>query len=231
VIQECVSEACQQKNIADKVYDRAINESEQIDLESLWDAVDLYKSAILKSRGKDIEIEAECLSKIGTIFESVFKMKQQAKACFYKCLELAESMKPKTFTHCSWYIKCVNATKRFQKEVVDEEEKDKESKRQKVIDKIKKDIDDLNKKFEKPKMEFLKFVYEKYPPKKKENTLDPTLMSSDNHDSQKKAFKIALTHYHTDKNSEKEYGLEWFFICEEISKLLGRIYETFKSKD
>ena len=50
-------------------------------------------------------------------------MKDKAKACYYECFRLAESMKPKLFTHESWFIRASNAIKAYQKEVTDEEEK------------------------------------------------------------------------------------------------------------
>jgi len=216
-IHECIVEAHQQKHIGDKLYHYLITQSESVNIELLWEIIDHYKSAILKCREKNIEIEAECLSKIGTIYEKILGMKEQARVCHYNCLELVESMKPKTFTTYVWYIKCIEAVKRYQQEVIEKEECDRQEKRKTVMGKIEADIKIIKENFTKSKTEFIKFVYEKYPPKKKEQKLDSNLLNTD----LKKAFKTALTHYHTDKNSEDTYGLEWYFICEEISKLLS----------
>jgi hypothetical protein len=68
LFQECIAEGQKQKHIADQFYDKAINENEEIDIELLWDTIDLYKSAILLTKEKVIEIEAECLSKIGIVY-------------------------------------------------------------------------------------------------------------------------------------------------------------------
>jgi len=72
---------------------------------------------------KDIELEAEIMSKLGLIYTVILKMKDKAKTCYYECFRLAESMKPKLFTHESWFIRASNAIKSYQKEVTDEEEK------------------------------------------------------------------------------------------------------------
>jgi len=63
------------------------------------------------------------MSKLGLIYTVILKMKDKAKTCYYECFRLAESMKPKLFTHKSWFIRASNAIKSYQKEVTDEEEK------------------------------------------------------------------------------------------------------------
>lgn len=225
-VQECVAEAHQAKYMADEVYDEAINSSETIEIELVWDAIDNYKAAVIKARDRDIEIEAECVSKMATIFEKILFVKETARAYHYNCLELAESMKPKTFYSCTWYLKSKAAVERYQKEVVDEEDKEKEAKRSTVIDKIKPIITEINTQFKKlPKGDFLKYLYEKHSHPKKNHKLDEEKLST----NLKNCYRNAAVHYHPDKNDEKENGLEWHFICEEISKLINNNYENLKS--
>lgn len=227
-VQECVAEAHQMKHIADDLYDKAINSTETLDMEAIWIVVDNYKSAVIKSHDLDLEVEAECTSKMATVFEKILGMKQLARNYHYNCLALAESMKPKTFNNCAWFLKSQSAVKRYQKETVDEEEKKIEKKRKGVSDKIKPSIDEINEKFKKlSRDEFLEFIYEKYPPKNAEHKLDKSLMTI----NLKKCYRNAASHYHTDKNSEEKYGLEWYFVCEETCKLINKHYESMKGED
>ena len=227
-VQEYIAEAHQQKYIADQMYDEAINSDECVDIELIWNAVDDYKAAIIKSHDRDLEVEAECISKMATIFEKILFLKDLARRYHYKCLELAESMKPKTFYHRTWFIKSKRAVERYQRETVEEEDRVKNEKREKVADKIKPMIQEINEKFRSlTHRKFLEFIYEKFPPKKIEQKLDQTLLEN----SLKKCYRNAASHYHTDKNSEELYGLEWYFICEETCKLINNRYETFKGLD
>lgn len=223
--QECIAEARQQKNIADGYYDKAVNVSEQLDVDQIWNVIDLYRDAIIKAKEKDVEIEAECLSKIATIYDRVLLCKDQAKAYYYKCFELAESMKPKVSHHfCAWFIKCKAAIERFQKETVQAENEKKELEKKSVLHKIESDLTKINNQFlKKDRAEFIKFVYENYKPKNEQHTLDLKLIKEN---ELKKALKFALIHYHPDKNTA--HGLEWYFICDEISKNLSNFYELLK---
>ena len=104
----------------------------------------------------------------------------------------------------------------------------KEQEREKVKGDIEKDIENINaeaKKRDKPA--FVKFIYEKYPPKKKEIKC-PTITAETSCDSMKKIFKNALIHYHPDKNLSDDHGYVWYFIVVEIAKHLGALYETYK---
>ncbi|XP_065644059.1 uncharacterized protein LOC136075304 [Hydra vulgaris] len=215
------------KHKADLTYDKCINEGESVYIELAWEAIDMYRAAIRAMATKDIELEAEITTIIGVIYEKVLLIKERAKQCYMHALDLAESMKPKLFTAEAWYIRAVNAIKKFQKEIVDEEEKKKEAEKAKVISKIQVDLNKINENASKSHKHFLIFIYENYPPKNPNHKLDVNGMKEK--DCLKEEYKKSLIHFHPDKNKAEIYGMEWFFIVDEISKHLGRFYNILKS--
>lgn len=177
---------------------------------------------------KDIELEAEILSKLGLIYTDILVLKNKAKTYYYESFRLAEAMKPKMFTNESWFKRCSSQIKKYQKEVIDEEEKRKEAERKKVINEIQGDLDKIESEAKKgDRVEFIKFVYAKYPAKK-QDAKAPTVSKADSNDTIKKALKQALIHYHPDKNGGEEFGFAWHFIAVDISKNLGSLYEGLK---
>ena len=70
-------------------------------------------------------------------------------------------------------------------------------------------------------------LYAKVPPKKSGAVLAEPL-DRDNKEEMKKAFLKAVTHYHPDKKCNKESGIEWLVLCEEITKRLNEYYEVVK---
>ena len=223
-LQICVVDGLKAKREADLIYDKCINYCESINIELAWDAIDMYRIAIRATKNKDIELEAEITSIIGVIYEKVLCIKERAKEYYHISLELAESMKPKLFTDKAWYKRTINAISRYQKEVVDEEEKMKEDEKQKVIEKIQNDLIKIKEKSDGCRKSFLVFIYENYPPK------DPAhkLVKEKLDENLKLLFKASLIHYHPDKNIGEKYGMEWYFIADEISKHCGRIYNMLK---
>lgn len=105
-------------------------------MEAIWDCIDLYHEVICKSRDNFVELEAEVLSLLGTIYGKILKMKGRAKKYYASCYQLTEALKPKLFTKYKWYKECMSAIEAAQKEVVREEEKKEEAEKKKVVTKI-----------------------------------------------------------------------------------------------
>ena len=104
----------------------------------------------------------------------------------------------------------------------------KEKEREKVKDEIATDLENISLEAKKwDKIGFIKFVYEKYPPKNKKIEC-PNISTETPLDSMKKIYKNALIHYHPDKNLSNDHGFAWYFIVIEIAKHLGAFYETYK---
>ena len=74
-------------------------------------------------------------------------------------------MKPKVFTRIEWYVRCCDAIKRFQKEVIETEESELEKEKKKVKNQIEPDLNEIKRHAENDSFKFLEFVYKKYKPK------------------------------------------------------------------
>ena len=135
-VQFCIVESIKYKQTADKNIDHLLNHSEHLEIEAIWDNIDLYHEAICKSKNKHIELEAEVLSLLGTLFGKVLKLKERASKCYKACFQLTEALKPRLFTNCKWYKECVKAIEASQKEIVNEEKKNLNAQMEKVKDKI-----------------------------------------------------------------------------------------------
>ena len=230
MLQDVILDGLKQKRLADILYHKAINETEDLDLELIWDSIDLYREAIRKAVNKDLEIEAEILSKIGTIYENVFKINEKSKEYYMACFSLAESLKPKIFTNKSWYIKCRSAIERFQNKVVKEEEEAKEAEKQKILHKIKDDLEKIKAKARSlSNFDFIQFVYADYPPPEKSKNYE-NIQKHLKDSNDKKAFQLAMCDYHPDKNMNDQRK-EMKFIYEDIAKYLGNKYQSMKGVD
>jgi len=71
-------------------------------------------------------------------------------------------------------------------------------------------------------------IYKEFPPKRKDQELKGKKQKTVPHDEVKKRLQKAILHYHPDKQDEKEHGMKWKVLCEEITKLFTRRYECFK---
>ena len=132
----CTVEGRKYKRTADFSVEGALHGEECLNLEKVWDSIDTYHVAICRTKNKDIELEAEILSKLGLIYKQILKMNDRAKGYFNMCFNLAETMKPKLFTNHSWYKRCCNAIEEYQKMVVREEEEINKNNRAMVIEEI-----------------------------------------------------------------------------------------------
>ena len=84
------------------------------------------------------------------------------------------------------------------------------------------------------------FLYQHEPPKEKNtsaglgagaptsSTPEKLVLDRDNKDAMKKAVRNAVASYHPDKQVNKESGIEWHVLCEEITKHLNNLYEHYK---
>lgn len=63
-----------------------------------WEVADWYRKAILLTKEHDIENEAIAYSRLGRLYEKVFKINYRAKENYKRSLQLAQSLYPMTFT-------------------------------------------------------------------------------------------------------------------------------------
>jgi hypothetical protein len=78
----------------------AVRGEEVLNMDMVWEVVDLFRQAALlvRERALDLEMEAMALSDLGMVYDRVLKMKVRAKDCLMKTIELANTMVPRCFS-------------------------------------------------------------------------------------------------------------------------------------
>ena len=160
----CSAESVQACKRGNELLTVATLEVDCINIDLVWDAIDWFKTASILTRDQDLEQEAIALSHLGFVYEKVLKLKYRSKEYYKKCLELVESMKPRTFLTQDWYQRCVSTLQELQMEERMRDEREKQKEREKKLEAVKEELKDL-KKNNTGKCEFLIHVYNTYPPK------------------------------------------------------------------
>ncbi|KAL8559222.1 hypothetical protein ACOMHN_040346 [Nucella lapillus] len=225
-VQSCVAESIQERVKGEALLSQVICDEEVLNIDMIWEVVDSFRMAALMTRDRDLEMEAMALSALGRVFDTVLKLKDRAKACLMKVLELANTMVPRDFTGEEWYEFARSTVERYQQEQVRATEDQHQKEREEVMKVIKEEVDTLKDKHtDLSKQGFLQFIYTTYPPKHP----DHKAPESDFDISElKKLYQKAVIHYHPDKVDVEEHGKTWKVLSEEITKLLTSTYETLK---
>ncbi|KAK7108007.1 uncharacterized protein [Littorina saxatilis] len=227
-MQQCVAQSIQARVRGNELLDYVMRDEESLNMDMVWEVVDWLRQASQLTRGQDLEMEAMALSDLGKVYHKVLKMKERAKPCLMKAMELAHTMVPRTFIGDEWYEFARSTVEKYQQEQVKAEEDQHQKKRQEVLSLIKEELEVLNKKKnELGRLEFLKFVYTTHPPKLTVDELEELPDWVEVQDL-KKLFLKAVVHYHPDKVQEEEHGAKWKVLTEEITKLLTAHYECLK---
>ncbi|KAK6169075.1 hypothetical protein SNE40_020196 [Patella caerulea] len=230
-IQTCVAESLQALNIADDLFVVVVSEEENVNFDVVWDIIDWYRKAINLTHGNDIEMEAIAHGRIGKIYDKILKLKDRARLYYTQCIELANTLIPRTVYEEEWYRLATNTLQRYQQEDLLKEEERRREERQGIKDKLKDKLDEMNKKFaDSSKADFLRYVYKTFPPKNKKHTLGEIPKQPEINDL-KKLYQRAVVHYHPDKIDVSVHGMEWKVMSEEIVKVLTSHYEYFKQCD
>ncbi|XP_060603257.1 uncharacterized protein LOC132756257 [Ruditapes philippinarum] len=231
MLNRALAESMQSRQTGDVLLEKVLKDEEMLNIDMVWEIIDWYKNAILRARDVDMKQEAMALYKIGLVYDKVFKVKFRAKTYLKKALELAQSMTPRNFTTEEWFKDCTSILERYQQETVQyEQEKDNKLKEE-ARKKLKPEIDELDKHETDTVLEFLRFVYKKYPRKNATHKLDVTDDTKQlEFDQRYKLLQKAVIHFHPDRVVAEEEGLEAKLLSEEITKRLTKRYENIKSQ-
>ena len=94
----------------EKLYNRAIMESENMNLDEVYDALDLFNNASKIAFAEvDLEMEARCEAQLGMIFEKALKKEDKAMLHYNNMVRLEVAMRPKDITRTDWYKKAKKA--------------------------------------------------------------------------------------------------------------------------
>ena len=77
------------------------------------------------------------------------------------------------------------------------------------------------------------YIFEKYPPKhiSEYESRKPDFSLMDPPLSGKRPLQKMVTLYHPDRVDKDKHGMEYFVLCEEITKILNRRYNNIKQVD
>ena len=93
-IEICVAKSAQVIEQGDSVLTAAVNGSDSLNMEGVWDAIDFYHEAIVQAKEKDIENEARANSQLGSVYKDILKInKSSANRYFCQCMILAKSLR------------------------------------------------------------------------------------------------------------------------------------------
>ncbi|CAI5488731.1 unnamed protein product [Closterium sp. Naga37s-1] len=195
------------------------------DVALLWAAVDGFKEAVVLTRERHVDMEAYALSWLGHVYDVALRMDDIGHRYHQRAVQLvlsATQSHPK-LALSTWYSASVRAIDRHQAKVRRQEEQQREKEREPLLAKMKPELETLSKMSESGWKQLLTHVYSKYPPKNGNGNLKcPSL----NADDAKVSLRMAILHYHPDKNSE--HGDRWKILCEEVTKCLNAKYLNFK---
>ena len=157
---------------ANEKHEEIMKNLETLDIDLVYYVYDLYHHALSQVRDKDVEVESEILSRMGTYQLKVLRMpnsRNKAKEYFKKCLELALSLHPKNVTTEKWYKEAEDNLRDLQQDVLkSEHQKNSEEKKKyaKELSEVSEFLDDRRSSGsdQLKKKEILEII-EKYPPK------------------------------------------------------------------
>jgi len=129
---------------ADDLFTRYVNDVE-FDFRMMWTILDMYKDAVLLTRERDIENEACALSRLGRMYDKIFKLKGKAHAYYRRTFDLVQTLLPKDMSKCTWYSECKEALERFQRNIILEEQKKEEAEKAPILEKLGPEIKVLQK--------------------------------------------------------------------------------------
>ena len=215
----------------DQTMEAALNGDEELNVEGLWAAADMFRAAIVSARERDIEAEAQANSRLGTAWKALCP--SLAHSYFKRCVDLGLSLFPRVMTSKAWFKAALKEVEAHQEQVAREEEKETARDAAPYLEKLKEEVKALKRASEKSAFHLLKHIYEeleveKYIRANEARAVTEKLKMPDTNAEMKKQVQTALLHFHTDKNGAAQYGMLWHVFCSEITKLLNSHYNVLK---
>ena len=233
------AESTQSITIARELKDSLLFDQEELNMDMAYIVVDKYTAAILAAKQFSdcicLESEALAASELGEVLERILKLPESAHRYFLHAIQLADTI---THAHGSvffgkeWYQIAKRSVERYRRLRAAYDEAEIAKQREPILLLLKPKLDEMNNEMNKFQSKAFKAIalinhlYAKIPPKCTHTV--PNDLKDDDNDGIKKCILKAIRHYHTDKQFNKCEGMEWFVLCEEITKNLNSIYERYK---
>ena len=228
-----LGEALQSLHVGDGMLERALKEDEFINVDLVWGAYDKYKEAEILSKGEDVEILCMSLFNRAKIYRDVLKDTYNCKQLLREAMGLAQTLIPGPYHNRPWYAELTAMTQKIRDEEIRAENSKWENQRKKYLKKVQEDVDKIAAHEHDLLKELCEFIFEKYPPKHitgyESRKPDFALMNPPH--SGKRPLQKMVTLYHPDRVDREKHGMEYFVLCEEITKILNRQYNDIKLAD
>jgi hypothetical protein len=223
-VQTSLFEAHQALSAADTMFadHMAGGSADGLDMELMWTVTDKYREACLLTRGSDLETEAIATSRLGKLYNAVFKLPTRGNDLCIRAVAIAHAMYPRQFTMHAWYRECVASIEAYRRANEAAMEAERAKDRAPFLDELKAELAAIEKASQKSAVDLVKHLYTTHPPKHPLHVMGSTETAV-----MKKTLQQAILHYHPDKQLA-DHGRKWFVLCEEITKTLTNKYEYFK---
>lgn len=221
---------------------------EALNADLMWETVDVLRAAataLIDSDASDRsnpvfrchESLAKAYSSLGLVFEKVVKMDDVANALYLACLQhatIVTGQSGATFHSHDWYQQAKGAIEARRQRKLAYEAGEMEKLRAPTLVKLKPQLDALQKSMAACESKAYKvhallvYLRTTHPPKSRDAPKEPLAYDRDDNKVTSRQLKKAIVEYHPDKQHNKDAGVDWTVLCEEITKQLNAFYEHFK---
>lgn len=214
--------------IAKALYTQTIYENEEIDIEQVYNIIDLYKESISYGGGKDLELEGKSLSSLGKIFYLILKNIEKASSYFRTAISYGLALRPKIVDQKKWFKEAEKYLKEIQEKKNQSEDEIKNKEREKLKELYKDQLEELNIKSGENVEGFMNFIVSKYPNEetdklKEEIEQNFQNQSAKNKGEKKKLILKLIRCYHPDKLKGVEDPKKKFMFEEIVRRLTNKI--------
>lgn len=233
--------------VAQQAQQDLLFDAEELDMDLLWFVMDEYKAATRPAADEEaddaagvggLETEAIALSAQGVLYQKVLKVPTVAKSLFESSVRIAMAITQTSggsnFHALQWYKDAVEGLEEIRNEQLAFDLKKVQEQRQPTLDALKPQLDALEAAIKKSSarrpqaLNLLKHIYKSHPPKIEGGFELKTGLDYEDNSEMKKALLKAAVHYHPDKPINKSSGIEWYVMCEEITKRVNEYHGYYK---
>lgn len=183
---------------------------------------------------------AQAQNELGFMFEKVVKLENVANTLYLSVIqhaEIASQASGANYFTRPWYQQAKIGIEERRKRNLAYDSAEMQKIRAPTLTKLQPQLEAIKAclaKFESKQYKahgLLVFLRDTHPPKGKDATKDKLEIDRDDKKVVTKLLKQSVITYHPDKQHNKDAGIEWLVLCEEISKILNELYGHFKGVD
>ncbi len=227
----------------------AVEGDDELNLDMVFGALDEFKYAegeASRAKASDIDLSVECeamaIAEQAALYQHVLKLNDRAQPLLMNVMQLCGSITASTgkiFQHEKWYMKAVADLESIRQIKLTRDEEELKKVRAPTLLELKPELDAIEAAINVPNQtsdgfrahNLLKHIYTAHPPKKSSHVLKQELKDSatvpgPGKEAVRKGLVRASLSYHPDHN--KEYGVKWLVLCEEIQKKINEYVTALK---